>query len=236
MPHDGPLGPPPSWAAEVLTKAQLDSLPALRVWLLLVRQSDLPGPAKGTAGALATYVGSDGKGEAFPSLETLAMDTGYSKATLYRATAELVRRRFILARRPSRRDVVRYAVAWPVHVLPAEGVSFTFRPVRTSHTATSETSHSETSRPETSHSENGTSHRETETSHSETQKGFRRGSRRENRAPLDQRERKRESIEALLRRAEQAQTDDGRRRLEREAEESITTYEALYGVTYEATG
>lgn len=235
MPHDGPLGPPPSWAAEVLTKAQLDSLPPLRVWLLLVRQSDLPGPAKGTAGAVATYVGSDGKGEAFPSLETLALDTGYSKATLYRATAELVRRRFLLARRPSRRDVVRYAVAWPVHVLPAEGVSFTFRPVGTSQTATSETSHSDRSSPETSHSENETSHRETETSHSETQKGFRRGSRRENRAPLDRRDRQAQAIERMRRRAADAPHEDGRRRAQHELEGLIATYEATWG-TYEATG
>lgn len=97
--------------------------------LRAIRTSDLTGHEKAIAVWLTTY--ADEQGEAFPSLETLAAASGFSRATVMRAVADLREHGWLTTRRARRTASTTYQL-----VVPSKSLTATSQGA-TSHAATS---------------------------------------------------------------------------------------------------
>lgn len=81
------------------------------VWRDAIRDSDLDRTAKAVAFVLSTYV--DGRGQAFPSLETLAAGASVTARSVYPALARLEGNGFLYVQRSKTRRGNRYLVTLP---------------------------------------------------------------------------------------------------------------------------
>lgn len=159
------LPDPPTWTSKYLTPKQR-KLTLRDQWLLLVRSCDMSGPVKATAMTLATYINRDGSGTARPALATLVLDTGFSRATVYRSLGELQRRRFIDSEPQGQRKPVHHHLRWPERLVLEGGVHNAFR-----------CAHAETGSGNSAHGETDSAHAENVPSQGDTRRGSLKGTR-----------------------------------------------------------
>lgn len=121
-----PIGPErelPAWVTSALSEGQT-AVPSLRWrWRQLVYATKLSAAAKATALAIAHHCTED-RLWSFPGQALLARETGFSKASVIRATKELERAGFILIHRrrdqlTNRQQVNVYGLALP-NLMPSD--------------------------------------------------------------------------------------------------------------------
>lgn len=102
---------PPAWVAEIVGPDRLKTFRPRSLWILLLRQSDVPASRLTVAAIYMTYMSA--RSTAWPSQRTLAAGTRMHTSTIGESVQDLNDRGWVDVDRPSQRKALEVTLCWP---------------------------------------------------------------------------------------------------------------------------